>query len=218
MDVSDYQAVQACAAEIHQGSGPLDILMNIAGIALFALPEDMTPAHWKKVIDINLFGPIHAIQCFLPEMIRAKKGHVVNVASLAGLIGLPWHGAYSASKAGLVRLSEVLRVDLKQHNIGVTVVCPGAVETPLKQTVEILGVDMTRPDFQEVKERFSRHAVSPEKVADQILRAVRKNKFLVITSADVHFLYICKHHFPPLFNYVINYISNLMNSGRYPPK
>ncbi len=216
MDVSDYEAVKSFADEIHDSFGPLDILMNIAGIALFALPEDMTPAHWKKVIDVNLFGPIHAIQCFLPEMIRAKEGHVVNVASLAGLIGLPWHGAYSASKAGLVRLSEVLRVDLKQHHIGITVVCPGAVETPLKQTVEILGVDMTRPDFQEVKNRFSQHAVSPEKVADQILRAIRKNKFLVITSLDVRFFYYCKHHHPLIYHYVLNYISNLMNSGRYP--
>ena len=216
LDVTDYEAIKSFADEIHQNYGPVDILMNIAGIALFALPEDMTHGHWKKVIDVNLWGPIHAIECFLPEMIRAKKGHVVNVASLAGLIGLPWHSAYSASKAGLVRLSEVLRVDLRQHNIGVTVVCPGAVETPLKQTVEILGVDVGSEKFQEAKSRFSEHAVSPDKVAGQIISAVKKNKFMVITSLDVRFFYYCKHHHPLIYHYVLNYISNLMNSGRYP--
>jgi NAD(P)-dependent dehydrogenase (short-subunit alcohol dehydrogenase family) len=216
MDVTDYDAVKSFAAEVHSNFGPLDALMNIAGIALFALPEDMTHAHYKKVIDINLWGPIHTIECFLPEMIRAKRGHVVNVASIAGLIGLPWHSAYSTSKAGLVRFSEVLRVDLKQHNIGVTVVCPGAVETPLKQTVEVLGVDVNDEKFKETKDRFSEHAVTPEKVAGQIINAVKKNKFMVITSLDVRFFYYCKHHHPLIYNYVLNYISNLLNSGRYP--
>jgi NAD(P)-dependent dehydrogenase (short-subunit alcohol dehydrogenase family) len=218
LDVTSYEDIKAFADEIHRSFGPLDVLMNIAGIALFALPEDMTHGHFKKVIDVNLWGPIHTIECFVPEMIRAKKGHIVNVASLAGLIGLPWHSAYSASKAGLVRLSEVLRVDLRQHKIGVTVVCPGAVETPLKQTVEILGVDASDPKFKALKDRFSQHAVSPDKVASQILSAMKKNKFMVITSFDVKFFYYCKHHHPLIYNYVLNYASNLMNSGRYPDR
>jgi len=216
LDVTDYAAIKSWSEEIHRNFGPLDILMNIAGIALFALPEDMTHEHWKKVIDVNLWGPIHTIECFVPEMIRAKKGHIVNVASLAGLIGLPWHGAYSASKAGLVRLSEVLWVDLRQHNVGVTVVCPGAVDTPMKNAVEILGVDATSEKFKETKARFTEHAVSPDKVADQIISAVSKNKFMVITSLDVRFFYYCKHHHPIIYHYILNYISRLLNSGRYP--
>lgn len=216
LDVTNYEGIKAFADEIHKNFGPLDVLMNIAGIALFALPEDMTHGHFQKIINVNLWGPIHTIECFVPEMIKAKHGYIVNVASLAGLIGLPWHGAYSASKAGLVRYSEVLRVDLRQHNIGVTVVCPGAVETPLKQTVEILGVDASDPKFKEMKGRFSQHAVSPDKVASQILRAINKNKFMVITSLDVKFFYYCKHHFPLIYNYILNYASNMMNSARYP--
>jgi len=216
MDVTDYEGTKAWAGEIHGSYGPLDLLMNIAGIALFALPEDMTHGHYRKIIEVNLFGPIHFLECFLPEMIRVQKGHIVNVASLAGLIGLPWHGAYCASKAGLVRLSEVLKTDLKQHHIGVTVVCPGAVETPLKQTVEILGVDTADPRFAALKERFSQHAISPDKLAGQILAAVRKNKFLLVSPFDVRFFYFCKHYLPPLYNYILAYASNLMNSGRYP--
>jgi len=218
VDVRSYEQVKAFAEQIQQGFGPMDMVMNIAGIALFALVEDMTHEHWKKVIEVDLWGPIHVIESLVPEMVRAQSGHLVNVSSLAGLIGLPWHAAYSASKAGLLRLSEVLRQDLKQHKIGVTVVCPGAVETPLKQSVEILGVDLEREDVKEVKRRFSEHAVPPEKVAQQIIRAIEKNQFLVITSLDVRFLYFCKHHFPWLYHYVLDYIGNLLNSGRYPEK
>jgi len=216
LDVSSYEEVKAFADEIHKNSGPMDIVMNVAGIALFALIEDMTHNHWQKVIAINLWGPIHIIECFVPEMIRAKKGQIVNVASVAGLMGPPWHAAYSASKAGLVGMSEVLRLDLRQHNIGVTVVCPGGVDTPLKNTVEILGVDNRGEYVKELKQRFAKHAISPDKVAEQIIAAIRKNKFMVITSGDVKFAYLCKHYFPPLYNLILNHISRLMNAGRYP--
>jgi NAD(P)-dependent dehydrogenase (short-subunit alcohol dehydrogenase family) len=216
LDVSRYEEVRAFADEIHKDFGPMDIVMNIAGIALFALVEDMTHSHWKKVIDINLWGPIHIIECFVPQMISAKKGHIVNVASLAGIAGLPWHGAYSTSKAGLVRLSEVLRLDLRQHNISVTLVCPGGVDTPLKNTVEILGVDNNGKFVQVMKQRFTKHAISPDKVAEQIVDAIERNKFMVITSFDVKFIYFCKHHLSPVYNYVLTYVSRLMNSGRYP--
>ena len=90
-------------------------------------------------------GTIHVIECFVPPMIRARRGHVVNIASVAGLIGLPWHGGYSTSKWAVVGLSEVLRYDLRQHGIGVTVVCPGAVDTPLQHSAPILGVPPDRP-------------------------------------------------------------------------
>jgi len=216
LDVSNYEDVKAFAEEIHGDFGPVDIVMNVAGIALFALLEDMTYSHWKKIIDVNLLGPIHTIQCFVPEMIRAKKGHVVNVSSLAGLIGLPWHAAYCASKAGLVRMSEVMRTDLKQHHVGVTVVCPGGVDTPIKHTVEILGVELSPGRVSELKERFAHHAITPERVASQIINAVRKNKYMVITSPRARFFYFCKHHFPPLFYYVLDHISDFMNSIRYP--
>ncbi len=217
-DVSSYGDMKAFADAIHRDFGTMDIIMNNAGIALFALPEDMTHEHWRKVIDVNLWGPIHGIECFLPEMIRARRGHVVNVSSAAGLTGAPWHAAYSAAKWGLVGISEVLRYDLMQHNIGVTVVCPGAVETPLKHTVEILGMDTESEDVRNIKERFSQHAVTPEKVAGMIISAIMKNRFLVITSFDIRLLYFCKRHFFPVYHYVMIRISRLLNSGRYPPQ
>ncbi|MCX5868784.1 MAG: SDR family oxidoreductase [Proteobacteria bacterium] len=209
-DISSYEAVKAFADEIHAEFGPMDIIVNNAGIALYALVEDMTHAHWQKVINVNLWGPIHGIECFLPEMIRAKKGHVVTVSSASGLIGAPLHAAYASAKFGLVGLSEVLRYDLMMHNIGVTVICPGAVDTPLKNTVEILGADPKDPRVKELKEKFSRHAVPPEKVAGLIVRAVEKNRFLVITSFDIKLVYFLKRCFFPLYHFIMIRITNLL--------
>ena len=94
------------------------------------------------MVDVNLMGPIHIIESFVPQMVaRGKGGQLVNVSSAAVLLALPWHAAYSASKFGLRGVSEVLRFDLRRHRIGVSLVCPGAVATPLVNTVDIVGID-----------------------------------------------------------------------------
>ncbi len=94
-------------------------------------------------------GPISVLECFVPPMIEARRGgHVVNVASVAGLFGLPWHAPYSAAKFGLRGVSEVLRFDLRKNRIGVSLVCPGAVKTPLVGTVDIVGVDRDSPKMR----------------------------------------------------------------------
>lgn len=214
-DVGDYEACRAFAAEVHRDFGTMDVVMNVAGIAVWGQVEDLKHEHWERAIRVDLWGPIHMIECFLPEMIRAGRGgHLVNVASMAGLTGPPWHAPYSAAKWGLVGISEVLRYDFMRHRIGVTVVCPGAVETPLKHTVEIVGVNLESPSVQKIKKRFSEHAVSPEAVAEQIVTAVRKNTFLVITSFDIKALYFVKHKFFPLYHYLMIYVSRLLNAVR----
>ena len=145
------------------------------------------------MIDINLMGPIHVIETFLPPMVAAGRGgHLVNVSSAAGLVALPWHAAYSASKYGLRGLSEGLRFDLARHRIGVSVVVPGAVKTPPQQSVQIAGVDRDDPRVQKWTSRFSGHAVSPEHVADRIFDGVQKNRFLIYTSPDIRALYLFK--------------------------
>lgn len=214
-DISNYEAVKKMADDIHRKNGPMEIVMNVAGIALFALIEDMTHEHWRKVIDTNLFGPIHGIECFVTEMIRRKtKGHLVTVSSLAGLAGLPWHAAYSAAKWGCVGLSEVLRYDLRQHGIGVTVVCPGAVETPLKHTAVVIGADPKGNRVMDLKKQFSKHAVSPESVAKQIFSAIEKNRFMVLTSPDIHLIYFLKRKCYPLYHLFLRLVSYQMNKLR----
>ena len=142
--------------------------MNIAGVSAWGTVSQLEHRHWESMVAINLMGPIHVIETFVPPMVLAGRGgHLVNVSSAAGLVALPWHAAYSASKYGLRGVSEVLRFDLARHRIGVSVVVPGAVKTPLVQTVEIAGVDRDDPQVRKWVDRFGGHAVSPEDVAEQ---------------------------------------------------
>jgi NAD(P)-dependent dehydrogenase (short-subunit alcohol dehydrogenase family) len=193
LDIADYDAVAHFAADIHARHPSMDIVMNIAGVSAWGTVDQLTHDHWKSMIDINLMGPIHVIESFLPPMVAAGRGgHLVNVSSAAGLVALPWHAAYSASKYGLRGLSEVLRFDLARHRIGVSVVVPGAVKTPLVQSVQIAGVDRDDPRVQRWTKRFAGHAVTPEHVANKILSGIGKNHFLIYTSPDIRALYTFK--------------------------
>jgi NAD(P)-dependent dehydrogenase (short-subunit alcohol dehydrogenase family) len=193
LDISDYDEVAAFAADVHGAHRSMDVVMNIAGVSAWGTVSHLTHRHWESMIAINLMGPIHVIETFVPPMVLAGNGgHLVNVSSAAGLVALPWHAAYSASKYGLRGLSEVLRFDLARHGIGVSVVVPGAVDTPLVQSVEIAGIDRDDPNVQKWVGRFSGHAVSPDVVADKILRGIARNRYLIYTSFDIRALYAFK--------------------------
>ncbi|GAB16774.1 putative oxidoreductase [Gordonia effusa NBRC 100432] len=189
-DVSDYDWVKSFAAQVDAEVGVMDVVMNVAGISAWGTVENLEHRHWRSVIDVNLMGPIHIIESFVPQMVRrGQGGHLVNVSSAAGLLALPWHAAYSASKFGIRGASEVLRFDLRQHNIGVSLVCPGGVATPLVETVQIVGVDRDNPKVRKAIDGFHKVAITPEKAARAIIKGVRKNRFLVYTSFDIRFGY-----------------------------
>ncbi|WP_293050999.1 SDR family oxidoreductase [Mycobacterium sp.] len=193
LDIADYRAVAAFATDIHADHPSMDVVMNIAGISAWGTVDRLSHEQWSNLVAVNLMGPIHVVETFLPPMIAAGRGgHLVNVSSAAGLIALPWHAAYSASKYGLRGMSEVLRFDLARHRIGVSVVVPGAVNTPLVNTVEIAGVDREDPTVKRWVDRFSGHAVSPERAAEKILTGVAKNRYLIYTSGDIRALYALK--------------------------
>jgi NAD(P)-dependent dehydrogenase (short-subunit alcohol dehydrogenase family) len=186
LDISDYEAVRAMAEEIHHDHGSLDVVMNIAGISTWGTVDKLEHHHWQRIVEVNLMGPIHVIECFIPPMIAAGRGgHLVNVSSAAGLFGFPWHAAYSATKFGLRGISEVLRFDLRRHGIGVSLVCPGGVATSLVDTVEIVGVDRDSPRVAKLRRRFRKRAASPERAAEAIIAGVKKNRYMVYTSRDI---------------------------------
>ena len=197
LDISDYEQVAAFGADIHSAIGgptpSMDVVMNIAGVSAWGTVSHLEHRHWESMVSINLMGPIHVIETFVPPMVRAGRGgQLVNVSSAAGIVALPWHAAYSASKYGLRGVSEVLRFDLARHRIGVSLVVPGAVKTPLVQTVEIAGVDRDHPQVAKWIDRFGGHAVTPEHVADRMLKGIARNRYLIYTSPDIRALYAFK--------------------------
>src|SRR5690349_9036888 len=209
-DVRDIDAVQNLAREVHEAHGSLDVVMNIAGVSTWGSVETLRHDDWQKMVDINLMGPIHVIESFVPQMVKAGRGgHLVNVSSAAGLFGLPWHAAYSASKFGLRGVSEVLRFDLRRHGIGVSLVCPGGVDTGLVSTLQVRGLDRTAPAFKRMQKRFQSHAVSPEQAAEAILRGIKRNQYMVYTSFDIRM----GHWFQRKFALPYELVMHAMNFG-----
>lgn len=199
-DIADFDAVRSYADQVHEGSGSLDVVMNIAGISVWGAVEDLEHRHWRKAVEVDLMGPIHVIESFVPPMIRAGRGgHLVNVSSAAGLFGLPAHAAYSAAKFGLRGVSEVLRFDLEPHGIHVCLVCPGAVNTGLVETVELVGVKPSMSAMRRMKASFRRRAITPEAAAAAILRGVERRQYLVFTSADVRLGHFVQTRLPVVY-------------------
>jgi NAD(P)-dependent dehydrogenase (short-subunit alcohol dehydrogenase family) len=214
LDVTDVAAVAALADQWTAAHGSMDVVMNVAGVGLFGVIEDMTHADWQRVLGVSLWGTIHVIERFVPPMIAARRGHLVNVASLAGLVALPWHAAYTTSKFAVVGLSEVLRYDLHQHGIGVSVVCPGAVDTPMKHSAAILGVRPDHPRLLDLRARFDQRTVTPTHVARVTCDAIERERFLVFTSWDARALHFTRRHLPRLHHLLLRWASPMLNRMR----
>jgi len=209
-DVSSYEAVQALADEVHQHVDAVDVVMNIAGISTWGRVDRLEHRQWKAIIDVNLMGPIHVIEEFIPPMMRAKRGGaLVNVSSAAGIAGFPWHAAYSASKFGLRGISEVLRFDLRRNRIDLSLVVPGAVNTGLVQTLNVAGIDTEEDSFTKLRGFFVKHAATPEKAARAIVRGVEKRTYWVYTSQDIRLLFWLQRFFEPGYRLLMR----AMNDG-----
>lgn len=130
------------------------------------------------------------------RMIDQQKGHIVNMGSLCGLLGYPWQAAYVASKHAIVGLSEVLRYDLRRYNIGVSVICPGAVKTQMVKDAKIVIDDEGK--IKKTRKSFSMVGMSSEYIAKRIIRAIETNKFMVV-SPDLGWIWYLKRYVPPLY-------------------
>ena len=129
-DVTDRAAVDAVVAHAVAAHGRLDVVANVAGIPQFGRVDDLSDAEWQRQLDVNLTGPFTVCRAALPHL-RATRGCIVNVASIAGLQGQAYTAAYCASKGGLVALTRALAVELALDGVRVNCVCPAAVDTPL---------------------------------------------------------------------------------------
>jgi 2-hydroxycyclohexanecarboxyl-CoA dehydrogenase len=131
VDISDLDAVQAAVKAFETQAGAVEVLVNNAGWDKAAPFLGSTPDLWKKLIDINLYGPINMHYAVLPGMVQRKRGRVVNIASDAGRVGSSGESVYSACKGGIIALTKTLAREHARHNIQLNCVCPGPTDTPL---------------------------------------------------------------------------------------
>lgn len=191
LDVSDAAAVQRAADRVQSAFGKLHVLANNAGVAPPGKPvSQFTLDEWNWVIGVNLYGVIHGLRSFLP-LIRGQGegGHVVNTASIGGLQVRPGRGsgAYSATKYAVVAISESLAQELSGSGIGVSVLCPAAVNTEIyasaKHRPKRFGGPYESPADNPVKNQLA-EGLPPDAVGRRVLRAIRDGEFFIFTHAE----------------------------------
>ena len=185
-DVSDLGSVRALADRAFGTFGRVHVLCNNAGVGVEGGIEAATHRDWRWVLGVNLWGVIHGLEAFLPRMIaQGEPGHIVNTASMAGLIASKGLGVYNTSKYAVVGLSETLVKDLKPYNIGVSVLCPMGVTTRIGQSDRNRPSALRNdaPSAAEPVELIGR-SLAPDAVAEMVLAAIRANQLYVITHDE----------------------------------
>jgi len=176
IDITDDSAVTDQLSVVVQQSGAIDYLFNIAGIAMAGEAHDLSREHWRKIIDVNLNGVINTTVYTYQQMVRQGHGHIVNMASVQGLVPLPLEAPYVTSKYAVVGLSQTLRVEGRDLGVKVSVVCPGMVETPIFDSPMI---NIPREKYMDYMKPWERFAVSPQVCAQCLLRGVEKNRAII---------------------------------------
>jgi len=177
LDVSDTDAVEKLVMDTAEKYGRLDYIFNNAGINIYGEVRDMSMDHWKKIINVNLWGVIAGSTSAFKIMVRQGYGHIINTSSVNGLIPYPTEGGYGTTKHGIVGLSGILRTEGAAFNVKVSVICPGAVKSDIDVGVPILNTD-------------SRHRrnvdgmyllkMSTEKAVQKILKGVERNTSIIV--------------------------------------
>jgi NAD(P)-dependent dehydrogenase (short-subunit alcohol dehydrogenase family) len=129
LDVSDPESVNAAAAHVIREQGRVDILANVAGISEFSLTTELSLAEWNRTLAVNLTGTFLCSQAFGKSMLRQRRGKIINIGSRCGYVGLPFHIAYNASKAGIIALTQTLAIEWGGHGINVNAIVPGFVRS-----------------------------------------------------------------------------------------
>ncbi|WP_030798242.1 SDR family oxidoreductase [Streptomyces sp. NRRL S-337] len=187
VDVADEAAMEKLADKVDAEYGPVDVLVNNAGIGLSGSFLQTTTDDWKKVLDVNLWGVIHGCRIFGKRMAdRGQGGHIVNTASAAAFQPSKVLPAYSTSKAAVLMLSECLRAELAGRGIGVSAICPGLVNTSITSTARFAGVSAEEEKRRQAKaaRMYGLRNYPPEKVADAVLRAVVRNQAVVPVTPE----------------------------------
>lgn len=207
VDVANVGAVDALAAHLAERRERVDVLVNAAGVALVGSFLDTSLDDWAWVLGVNLQGTILMSRAFAPGMVARRRGHIVNVASAAAFFAPGPLIAYGVSKAAVVSFSETLRADFAEKGVGVSVICPGFVDTPILENGRLRG------EFEaaaaSLREHTTGRGVSPVRVADAIVDAVLADQALVTVTAEAKALYLLKRLTPSLLPALVRALQKL---------
>ena len=198
VDVTDAEAVADLVASVAAAHGSLDLIFNNAGIAVAGLVDELTVDHWDRVIDVNLRGVVHGVHAAYPVMLRQGHGHIVNTASLAGLVPGPGLAPYVAVKHGVVGLSLSLRAEAALRGVNVSAVCPGFVDTPLLGRVNP-GLPQTGTgENAAVLARMLGKLYQSDLLAQDVLRGVEQNRALIVAPRSARVAWRMSRYAPRL--------------------
>lgn len=180
LDVRDFNAFERLVSQVLDRCGRIDFLFNNAGIGVGGEICDYRLEDWNDVIDVNLRGVVHGIQAAYPVMVRQGSGHIVNTASMAGLMTGAMHGSYTATKWAVVGLSKALRVEAKAYGVRVSVVCPGVIRTPILRGGRFGRINplVSAEQSAAMFERF--RPMDPGRFAEKVVNAVFRDRAIII--------------------------------------
>jgi short-subunit dehydrogenase len=182
LDVASKEGMHAWAERIANSKGHVDIVINNAGVALMATVEESTYADQEWLMGINFWGVVYGTQAFLPLLRNASQGHLVNLSSVFGLIGVPTQSAYNAAKFAVRGYTEALRQEMEGSNVHVCCVHPGGIKTNIARQARGGDPAMTRDERSREFEKLAK--TSPEVAAQKIISAMEKRKKRLLIGLD----------------------------------
>lgn len=201
-EVTSEESFAAVTARLEREWGGVDVLINNAGVATKGTVAEAPLEQWQWVLNINLLGCVRGARAVIPLLQRQRSGHIVNVASFAGIANPPAMASYNVAKAAVISLSETLRHELEPDGIGVSVACPTFFKTNLIATSrDAPGIEKdTAPQMDKIVQRLmEKSSFTADTVADLIFEAVRERRFLVLASADDKRQVLIKRLSPELY-------------------
>ena len=197
LDVSQHDQVNRVMAEAVERFGIPDLLINSAGKAVPRPFEEISYEQFDDIMRTNFYGAWSTIQALLPHMKKKGGGHIVNVSSMAGFIGVFGYADYGASKFAMMGLSETLRMELRQYNIRVSVLCPPDTDTP--------GYELENrtkpPETWAIGETAK--LIEPEVVARALLKGIRKERYMILANAQGWLIYLTKRYTPFVLDWML---------------
>jgi short-subunit dehydrogenase len=213
VDVASRKQMEAMASEVLSEWSRVDILVNNAGVGVGGELVNIPIEDLDWIVRINLMGEMYGTRLFLPQMIERGEGHIINIASLSGLVLLPFHIAYTTTKFGLNGFSTALWAEVRRHGVKVSLVCPGAVSTNIAQGTRVYEGEKQSDFADKFLAMLQERGMDPQEAGQRILQAVAKDKFLVLLGKEAYALYYLTRLAPAFMRRVVALITKVVSRG-----